>query len=155
MKHIVFIICCTMYATILSAQTIPDQLPELAAWWSADSIQANNGDAIETWTTNNNEFMFVTQSDADARPTLQTNVLNGHPVLRFDGVDDYLDGGDILSIQTSGATIFTIAKSNRDNGVFIAKSIAAGEPNRYGILYNNSGKINFLYHDIDVKSIQG
>jgi len=34
----------------------------------------------------------VNQATAGFRPTLRLNVLNGHPVIRFDGVDDFLRG---------------------------------------------------------------
>lgn len=141
--YVLFIISILVYTGY--SQTIPNALPGLQAWWSADSIKVGNGNPIETWTTNNNEFLFVTQPTAANRPTLVNNVINGKPVVRFDGVNDYFDGGDILDISSGGHTVFIIGKSNNANGSFYAKSVYAGQPNRYALLFD-AGKILNLLH---------
>ena len=149
MKHNIYCILLLCISSIVHAQTTPDKLPNLAAWWSADSITVGDGNPIETWTTNNNEYLYVTQPIADCRPILVNNVLNGKPVVRFDGVDDYLDGGDILNIGSEGATFFVIAKSNVSNAAYISKSLYGNQPNRYAIEYDAqwSEGFLFLHHD--------
>ncbi|HOS84023.1 MAG TPA: hypothetical protein PK199_03810, partial [Bacteroidales bacterium] len=119
-NSILFLLCMTLYSA--HSQTIPNAMPGLQAWWSADSLKVGNGNPVETWTTNNNEFLFVTQPTAANRPTLVDNVLNGKPVVRFDGVNDYLNGGDILDIQNDGQSMFVVAISKANNGIFVTKS---------------------------------
>jgi len=133
----------TLYSA--HSQTIPNAMPGLQAWWSADSLKVGNGNPIETWTTNNNEFLFVTQPTAANRPTLIDNVLNGKPVVRFDGVNDYLDGGDILDIGSGGQTIFLIGKSIAQNGAYISKALYGNQSNRYAIEYDKQWSKGFLF----------
>jgi hypothetical protein len=142
--YVLFIISILVYTGY--SQTIPNALPGLQAWWSADSIKVGNGNPIETWTTNNNEFLFVTQPTAANRPTLVNNVINGKPVVRFDGVNDYLNGGDILDIQNDGQTIFVIGISKSNNGIFVTKSNLIEVPARYTLGFSVS-EINYIYHD--------
>lgn len=145
LRSSILCICC-MAVFSAHSQTIPNAMPGLQAWWSADSLKVGNGNPVETWTTNNNEFLFVTQPTATNRPTLVDNVLNGKPVVRFDGVNDYLDGGDILDISAGGQTVFIIGKSNSANGSFYAKSNLSDIPRRHSITFSG-GDLYFIYHD--------
>lgn len=82
-------------------------------WLSADNISGiAGGGAVTTWTnratpgTND-----ATQSTAAAKPTLQTSVINGLPVVRFDGTDDTMSCGDILrSVGTQGVTFVGVIR---------------------------------------------
>ncbi len=58
------------------------------------------------------------QSTSGSRPTLDINGLNGNPVVRFDGNDDYLYLNWNLpddSLSTDSITIFMVLKSNNMN----------------------------------------
>lgn len=145
-NSILFLLCMTLYSA--HSQTIPNAMPGLQAWWSADSLKVGNGNPIETWTTNNNEFLFVTQPTAANRPTLIDNVLNGKPVVRFDGVNDYLNGGDILDIGNTGKTFLIVGNSHKNNGTFLTKSHLDFLINRYAIQFSG-GDLYFIYHDIN------
>lgn len=58
-------------------------------------------------TTNHNDAL---QADPNLAPTLVTNVVNGKPVLRFDGVNDYLDvaPSDTLDLTADVSTFFVV-----------------------------------------------
>lgn len=65
-------------------------------WWKADALSLSDGDAVATWTaTTGTNF---TQSTAGQKPTYKTSIINGYPVLRFDGGDRMVatgfSGGD-------------------------------------------------------------
>lgn len=54
-------------------------------WWKADALSLSDGDAVATWTaTTGTNF---TQGTAGQKPTYKTNIVNGKPVVRFDGGD--------------------------------------------------------------------
>lgn len=149
MKHIaqfIFILLVSICTYSAYTQTIPSTMPGLQAWFSADSLKVGNGNPVETWTTNNNEFLFVTQPAATNRPTLVHNVLNGKPVVRFDGVNDYFTGGDILDIGNAGQTVIILGKSNTASGGFYAKSNVAELSARHAIVFS-AGQLYLIYND--------
>jgi len=51
----------------------------------------------------------ATQATSTARPTWQTNVINGRAVVRFDGTSDFLDTGAISALDTANLTWFTVS----------------------------------------------
>lgn len=62
----------------------------------------NDEDGVETWNDHSGNNNALTQSNSDLKPIFKTNILNGLPVLRFDGIDDYLELTDILSGACAG-----------------------------------------------------
>src|SRR5215831_1084104 len=72
----------------------PSQISGLNSWYKADALQLNDGDPVSSWTdssTNNNPAIQATSAN---QPTYHTNVVNGKPVVRFDGVNDWLESGN-------------------------------------------------------------
>lgn len=70
---------------VFSATAIPDS-GDLHARYDATEISASNGDTVTTWgdLTGNGHDLTATGG-----PTYQTSVINGNPIVRYDGVDDY------------------------------------------------------------------
>jgi hypothetical protein len=79
----------------------PDALPRTtvaAASWGelyvgryvADAVPVADGGAVADWADLSGRHNVLAQATAGMRPTKVNNVVNGHAVLRFDGVDDYL-----------------------------------------------------------------
>lgn len=75
---------------------------------------ASDGDVVGNWTDLTANADHVSQATTGNKPTWQNGVgdqLNGHPVILFDGIDDYLRG----AFTTGGAlsqpfTVFIVAK---------------------------------------------
>ena len=77
----------------------------LQTWLKADEITGlSDGAAVTTW-TDRWSFNDAVQSVAAAKPTYQTNELNGKPVVRFDGTDDEMYISN-LSNDVAVRTIF-------------------------------------------------
>lgn len=78
----------------------PLRLPGLALWLKADGTlwqdsarttpAAADGDPVGAWDDASGNGRHVVQATAGSRPTLKLAIQNGRPVLRFDGVDDWL-----------------------------------------------------------------
>ena len=71
----------------------------------------DDGEVVGAWEDKTANEDDLTQGTSDNKPTLQTNELNGEPVLRFDGSNDNLQG----AFTTGGAlsqpfTILIVAK---------------------------------------------
>jgi len=76
---------------------IPSGSP--VAHWSAGTIGLNDSDAVASWVDQANSYNLV-QAEAGKKPTYKTNILNGHPCVRF-------DGGDILEVDDVGTQYST------------------------------------------------
>ena len=97
----------------------PASLSGLQLWLAADSgdlLQSSggsaadaDGDPVGLWPDKSGNGNHASQSTTAAKPTLKTDIINGKPVLRFDGTDDWI--GDRLNriIQAAGQpTIFVV-----------------------------------------------
>lgn len=62
-------------------------IPDSDVWYDATELTGfSDGDPVSTWPDKSGPNDLT----AGAAPTYQTSVLNDNPVVRFDGVDDYL-----------------------------------------------------------------
>jgi hypothetical protein len=84
-----------------SGATLP--LDGLQLWLSADSgvsLGANN--AVTQWADQSGNANNALQGDETMAPLLVPSALNGLPVLRFDGVNDFMDVADADSLSIVG-----------------------------------------------------
>lgn len=89
----------------------PDAIAGLQLWLKADAITGLiNADPVTTWLDSSSAANDVTQATAAKKPTYRTSVINGLPIVRFDGVDDVLGR---LSAVITGAewSYFTVTQS--------------------------------------------
>lgn len=68
----------------------PEKGRGLKWWLRADTVAGADGDAIGTWSDQSPAGMNATQSTGANKPLLKLNIVNGYPVLRFDGSNDVL-----------------------------------------------------------------
>jgi hypothetical protein len=88
----------------------PQSLSGLIFWVDASQITGlAGGQGVATWSDASGAGKHMAQATATLRPVYIPGVLNGWPVVRFDGVDDYLTNST-LSIP-SGATILMVARN--------------------------------------------
>ncbi len=74
----------------------PLEIPGAVVWLDASqsvfttgSTPAVNNDPVSTW-TDMADSNSVTQGTAAAKPTYKTGIINGRPIVRFDGTDDLM-----------------------------------------------------------------
>jgi hypothetical protein len=91
----------------------PDQIAGLKLWLKADSLALSDGDPVGTWTDSSGTSNDATQATAGFKPLYKTGIINGKPVVRFDGVDDYLA---FPVGPTTSSTAFVVAKLNAAPG---------------------------------------
>lgn len=86
----------------------PGSVAGLYAWYDATQITGlADGDPVATW-TDVAGGRNATQGTSAARPTYKTAIQNGRPVVRFDGVDDFVNASAVSVSQPD--TIFIVAK---------------------------------------------
>src|SRR6185369_7700007 len=82
----------------------------LQLWLKADAGVTATAGKVTAWQDQSGKGNNATQATADLSPLLVPNAINGKPVLRFDGVDDFLEvpDSDSLSIAGDITTFFVI-----------------------------------------------
>lgn len=117
------------------AQT-PQPFPteHLQLWLRADSIENTDGKVSQWYDLGPNNYV-IRQTNANARPTVKGDAINGKPALLFDGTKTYLTGGDILDLGSNSWIWFVVGKSNinENNRPFFAKSLYGSEVGRYNL----------------------
>jgi len=84
---------------------IPDA-GDLQVRYDATEISASDGDPISTWNDQTGNGFDLTAGNA---PTFKTGVINGSPVVRFDGVNDFLNV-DFGATESQPNHIFILAQ---------------------------------------------
>ncbi|MGH2359749.1 MAG: LamG-like jellyroll fold domain-containing protein [bacterium] len=134
-----------------SAAFSPDQVSGLILWLKADSLALNDGDAVTTWADSSSSANDVTQATAANKPTLQTNEINGKPVVRFDDVNDRLGRADDADFDfgSGNFSVFAVAKPTGSRGAIICKDNYQGADGFYVKCADNgeigSGTLWFAY----------
>jgi hypothetical protein len=102
---------CLLFAVLRTfAQTLP-VTDGLELWLRADAgVTTNSAGGITAWADQSVNGNNASQSDDAQAPLLVNGALNNRPVLRFDGVDDFLDVADSDSLSFTGdmASFFVV-----------------------------------------------
>jgi hypothetical protein len=122
---LVALACCVAAMTV-SAHAAPVSDAGAAQFWfdaSRPSTLFQNSAGTTAVTTSGNPVGYwgnsssltgdsrnATQATGTARPTWQTNVINGKAVVRFDG-NDWLNTGAISGLNTANLTWFTVSRT--------------------------------------------
>lgn len=124
------------------APPTPDQTSGLKGWWKADSLSLTDGASVTSWTDSSGGGLTVSQGTSGNQPIYKTNILNGLPIVRFDGTNDYLSSGSDIS-QSQPFTIFGVGKPGT-SGTGAFQDIIGGSGNVSFGFKENSGNYNFL-----------
>ena len=100
----------------------PRSVPGMALWLDAadaSTLTFSSGSNVSAWRDKSGNGRDAIQPNVSKQPLLQTGSLNGMPSLKWDGIDDRLDGA--LPYPTSGQTTLFIVyeiTTNRQERVF-------------------------------------
>ena len=78
---------------------LPATIPGLKLWINGDCIHKTSSQ-VDTCYDLSSNFNHAIQTNTSKKPQAIPNSLNGHSVLKFDGVDDYLQFNPITDIRT-------------------------------------------------------
>lgn len=119
----------------------------LAMWFKADTLGLADGTAVSTWADQSGNALDLTQATSGNRPLCKTAILNGLPVVRFDGVNDYLIRTTANALFTSSAySIFVVAVPRGGAGAF--RGIVGnpgGTTNGYVLYASNANTLQINY----------
>jgi len=86
----------------------PASVSGLVLWLDSDTLSLSDLDPVDTWMDSSGVGNNVFQDSASAYPTYVQNQLNGHAVVRFDGVDDSLYSPPYGTLSMTEATVFVV-----------------------------------------------
>jgi hypothetical protein len=101
------------------AITDPTDISDLRAWFAADNIVGLvDGDPVAAWDEESGNSLDLAQGTSGARPVYKTGILNGLPVVRFDGSGDHVVRlNTSISPSTGLWTAFAVARRNGTSGI--------------------------------------
>lgn len=115
-------------------------------WFDASKITGlNDGDAVGTWNDSSGNGYDATQATADNKPIYKTNIINGYPVVRFDG------SNDVLTISGSASVAaLKLLHSATSSALFAVCKIGTSESPEafYGLIGNNADASTAIGFDV-------
>ena len=128
--------------TVYFGDESPQSIPGLKAWYDATTINQADNTSVTAWLDQSGNEAHMYQSTTAAQPTLQTNELNGRPVVRFDGTDDFMNlTAPFDVIPTSYSSVNANCSSN--NGIYFVHGNSANNP-KITIYKKNGNNFNKL-----------
>lgn len=90
-------------------------LANLGLWLKADAITGlADGDAMASWVDSSGNDINAIQGTAENKPVYKINIVNGLPVVRFNGTSSYMSfASNFMSVYTA-ANVFIVAKGASD-----------------------------------------
>jgi hypothetical protein len=75
---------------LVAAAFDPNAIPGLELWLAAGALSLADGDPVASWADWSSHGRDFAQAVAGAKPIYKASIINGLPVVRFDGVDDLI-----------------------------------------------------------------
>ena len=88
----------------------PTDITGLVRRWRADSVTVANAAAVSSWPALTGG-VALTQATAANQPSFRTGVINGQPVVRFDGTSDFMAVASAIT-HAQPVTVSVIMKRN-------------------------------------------
>lgn len=88
---------------------LPTLMSGLVAWYDAGQITGlSDGTAISQWNDLSGNAYHAVQATGTKQPLYKTGILNGRPVVRFDGTDDFFTASGLGAL--SDHSVFVVIK---------------------------------------------
>lgn len=108
-------------------QITPRTILGSLAWWVRSDLGITIGTGVSAWADQSGNGVNFTQASASLQPALIAGALNGRPVVRSDGVDDYMTATwPRVSPGTQPFYIWAVMSQLAWTGGFIGDFSAAG-----------------------------
>jgi hypothetical protein len=101
-----------------AAGFVPTDEPTLDFWLTADSLALSDNDPVVDWLDQSPSHLNYGQNSAGAQPKYKTNIVNGRPVVRFDGNDQLASDPTSLPWTTANTVIWCGSPSSTNGYLF-------------------------------------
>jgi hypothetical protein len=103
----------------------------MSVWYDANdagTFTYSSSNIISQWGDKSGNSRNATQATVASQPTRVTSVINGLPVVRFDGSNDFLDFTNILNADTSFTIFWVLRPRNVTLGTYQPSFSSATSP---------------------------
>lgn len=123
----------------------PLSIAGIKLWLDASKITGlSDGNAVSAWNDESGNGLNTAQSDSAKRPVYKTNIINGLPVVRFDGTNDNLN----VSITLPTYITVFIVSGNASAGKTFFIEHGANANNETGFyFFGEGGNATNIYRD--------
>lgn len=87
----------------------PTSITGLKVWLKADSLGLADGTSVSSWSDSSGSGNNVAQATSGNQPVYKTGIVNGNPIVRFDGVNDLLATSGSIAVSQP-FTLFAVFK---------------------------------------------
>lgn len=122
-------------------------------WLKADAgvsngvTTASDGDVVQTWSDQSGNSNDAIQNTPGRKPTYKTNIINGLPVIRFDGTTDSLLVSNIAPESGKRMTIFIVSTPTSGYSGALLSTYPAGGLGVQSVTSSFGGPIYKFYLD--------
>lgn len=106
-----------------SPLNIPDCLTFL--WSEAGTDTTTDGAEVATWTDQSGNGNNAVQNTAGNKPIYKANIVNGKPVLRFDGVNDHMSISGAANYSAASLVLVVKATTAGQRAIFSNRHLSA------------------------------
>lgn len=143
MKFLYGIVFSILVVCGLSAQTGPAGVGNSGSnrlWLRADTALVQSGGVVSQWNDISGNGLALSQATVPDRPTLVTGVMNGKPVIRFDGTSDYLSTSYNAQLNAVSHSVLIVARVTGGAGTsrYVLGSTDSAAGLGYGLRVNPS-----------------
>lgn len=123
----------------------PSSITGLIAWFAADgsvynigTTQATDGQTVTTWVAGSPLTNNATATGT-SKPIFKTGIINGKPVIRFDGSDDFFTISSALS--GSAMTVIAVVTNSASNAMLCGDPIS-GHNFQWRLTYGGANTVS-------------
>lgn len=125
---------------------LPSQVAGLQLWLKADALALADGNAVSSWTDSSANTLHAVQATGAKQPTYKTNIVNGKPVVRFDGGDTLFSPAFGAALTVDWATILvcqlTLSGISANQYIISSQDVAD-----HGLLYARSSDKSYAMYN--------
>lgn len=125
----------------------PEDIAGLDFWGAARLESYNNDDTVGTFTDQSAAGNDAVQATETNKPIFKTGIINGESVVRFDGVDNFMDWATVL-LGSNYTAFVVMAVPGSGSYAPLLQQYQAGQSGRMS-LGQFPGSSNKLYYETD------
>lgn len=134
----------------------PLDVDSCVLWLKADAGVTLNGSTVSAWADQSGNGNDAVQATAANQPLYVANQLNGEPVIRFDGSNDYLIIADDATMRGMyGLSIYVVGKRYSTYSCYLNSWEGGSDIRNHYIFGNNFGAKADFYTGTSISSVGG
>jgi len=145
-KIVLTLICVgvLVFPSSVDAQAPGNVSNNLYMWLRADQATNLSGANVTQWSDmNGNSTRYAIQNTASSSPELVNNQINGNKILRFDGIDDYMQMNVAAPVLSGDCSVFVVVTPRKDSDVGYYLSTHSNGSDRVKFGHKLTGELTY------------